>query len=64
MYSGTPKDGHLSTAPAANQQLVENGTKYSRIDQVKFHFKFFKGYLPKIKLGPFLNTLPQIVRVV
>ena len=29
-----------------------NGTKYSRMDQVKF----FKGYLPQ----PFLNTLSQM----
>ena len=28
------------------------GAKYLRIDQVKF----FKGYLPQISLGPFLNT--------
>ena len=25
------------------------------------HFKFFKGWLPQILLGPFLNTLPQII---
>ena len=40
--------------------------KYSRMDQVKFvessvkqtiPFKFFKGCLPQILLGPFLNTL-------
>ena len=44
-----------------------NGTKYSRMDQVKFvyssrsyPFKFFKGCLRQILLGPFLNTLPQI----
>ena len=40
------------------------GTKYSRIDQVRFvedsksyHFKFFKGCASQISLGPFLNTL-------
>ena len=45
---------------------------YSRMDQVKFvednlceiwrpyHFKFFKGCLPHILLGPFLNTLIPI----
>ena len=57
-----------------------NGTKYSRMDQVKFvedslskiwmdmvclsrlyPFKFFKGCLPKILLGPFLNTLSQMI---
>ena len=32
------------------------GTKYSKIDQVKF----FKGCLPQISLGPFLNALPQM----
>ena len=42
------------------------------MDQVKFvgrqplkhlkrHFKFFKGCLPQILLGPFLNTVPQIL---
>ena len=31
-------------------------TKYSRNGQVKF----FKGRLPQILLGPFLNTLPDI----
>ena len=25
-----------------------------------YHFKIFKGYLPQILLGPFLNTLTQI----
>ena len=44
---------------------------YCRMDQVKFvedsrylgrpyHFKFFKGSLPQIFLGPFLNTLSYI----
>ena len=33
-----------------------NGTNYSRVDQVKF----FKGCLPQISLGPFLNILSQI----
>ena len=54
------------------------GTKYSRMNQVKFvegslqkkiegisyhrsyHFKFFKGCLPQISLGPFLNTLSHL----
>ena len=31
-------------------------TKYSTMDQVKF----FKGCLPQILLGPFLNTLTDI----
>ena len=45
------------------------GTKYSRVDQVKFvedslsrpyPFNFFKGYLPQILLGPLLNTLSHL----
>ena len=43
------------------------GTKYSRMDQVKFvqdrrsdHFKFFKGCLPQILLVLFLNNLTHI----
>ena len=32
------------------------GTKYSRMEQVKF----FKPCLPQISLDPFLNTLPHI----
>ena len=26
----------------------------------RYHFKFFKGFLPQILLGPFLNTLSQM----
>ena len=56
------------------QRIV--GSRYSRMEQVKFvedrlqnilsdmvclgrpyHFKFFKGCLPQILLGPFLSTL-------
>ena len=33
------------------------GTKYSRVDQVKF----FKGYLPQTLLGPLLNTWAHII---
>ena len=33
------------------------GTKYSRMDQVKF----FKGYLPQILLGLFLDTLSHLL---
>ena len=36
--------------------LSSNGTKYSRMEQVKF----FKGSPPQISLGSFLNTLTQI----
>ena len=32
------------------------GTKYSRMDQLNF----FKGCLPQITLGPFLNTLSHL----
>ena len=32
-----------------------NGSRYLRMDQVKF----FKGCLSQILLGPFLNTLTQ-----
>ena len=37
--------------------FIEYGTKYSRMDQVKL----FKGYLPQILFGPFLNTLSHII---
>ena len=33
------------------------GTKYSRMDQVKF----FKGCLSQVSLSPFLNTLPHLL---
>ena len=44
------------------------GTKYSRMAHAKFvearpyPFKFFKGCLPHIFLGPFLNTLTHKVK--
>ena len=28
-----------------------------------YSFKLFKGYLPQILLGPFLNTLPQMAQL-
>ena len=37
--------------------LVLFGTKYSRMDQVKF----LKGCLPQVLLGPFLDTLSHLV---
>ena len=49
------------------------GSRYSKMDQVKFvedslsdrirpyHFKLFKGYLPQILLGSFLNNLTHIM---
>ena len=56
---------------------VVNGSRYSRMDQVRFvddslekiwsdrgrpyQFKFFNGCLLQILLGPFLNTLTQIL---
>ena len=36
---------------------MDYGTKYSRMDQVKF----FKGCFPQILLGPFLNTLSHFM---
>ena len=48
------------------------GSRYSRMDQVKFEedslvclgrgyrFKFFKGWLPQILLGPFLSILTHL----
>ena len=46
------------------------GSRYSRMEQLKFvedwqsrpyHFKFFKGCLPQILLGPFLNSLTHLI---
>ena len=36
--------------------LEPYGTKYSRMDQLKF----FKGCVPQISLSPFLNTLSHM----
>ena len=48
-------------------QSTSYGTKYSRMDQIKFVegtlYKFFKGCLPQILLGPFLNTLSHIKHI-
>ena len=41
----------------SNMLSIKYGTKYSRMDQVKL----FKGYLPQILFGPFLNTLSHII---
>ena len=30
----------------------------------RYHFKFFKGYLPQISLGPFFNTLSHVLGLV
>ena len=35
---------------------------FSRIRKGPYPFKFFKGYLPQILLGSFLNTLSHIFR--
>ena len=40
----------------SQKHYILHGTKYSRMDQVKF----FKGCLPQVLLGPFLNTLSHI----
>ena len=52
------------------------GSRYLKMDQVKFvedsiwkvwsddHFKFFKGCLPQILLGPFLNTLTHLAKAI
>ena len=60
---------HIETMILMN--YIANGSKYSRMYQVKFvenmvflskpyHFKLFKGFFPQISLGPFLNTLSKI----
>ena len=41
------------------KEIIEKiDSKYSRMDQVKF----FKGCLLQILLGPFLNTLSQLIQ--
>ena len=46
------------------------GSRHSRMEQLKFvedwlsrpyHFKFFKGCLPQILLGPFLNSWTHLI---
>ena len=59
-----------ATTPFLVINQVTYGLRYSRMDQVKFvedslrpcYFKFFKGRLAQILLGPFLNTLTHINR--
>ena len=41
------------------QKSFRFGSKYSRIDQVKF----FKGCLLQILVGPFLNTLTHLIQL-
>ena len=69
----------FSSLPLILKQAgVVNGSRYSRMDQVKFveaslkkfwsdmvcsrpyHFKFFKGCLSQVLLGPFLSTSIQV----
>ena len=40
--------------------IILCGANYSKMDQIMDDFKFFKGFLPQILLGPFLNTLSHI----
>ena len=47
------------TVPYQYQITISYGTKYSRVDQVKF----FKDCLPKILLGPLLNTVSHIFHI-
>ena len=43
------------------RQPLKNLKWYDLPKQTRpYHFKFFKGCLPKILLGPFLNTLTQL----
>ena len=64
MQTSLPKK-HLKTWQIANVLLKvlliceTNGTKYSRMDQVKF----FKSCLLQILIGPFLNTLSQMTQI-
>ena len=50
----------------SNEDKCTFETKYLKMDQGKFvedrpyPFKFFKGCLPQILLGPFFNNLTQL----
>ena len=67
------KKDYLSLNPVSAEHFLEvyeiYGTKYSRMDHVKFvedslflqfPFKFFKSSFPQILFGPFWNTLSHI----
>ena len=59
-YGETRKNsvfGHFSCTESLSVKHGVFGTKYSRMDQVKF----FKGCLSQISLSPFLNTLPHLL---
>ena len=45
----------MDVLPAKSLEL--NGSRYPRIDQVKY----FRGSLPQVLLGSFLNTLIQMI---
>ena len=67
MLSGTEKiieiTGNISTK-WVNEDKRKYSSRYSRMDQVKFEedsFKFFKGCLPQILLGPFLYSLTHLI---
>ena len=58
--------GHKRLTIFAECSVID-GTKYSGIAQVKSRphpFKFFKGRLPQIVLGPFLNTLANMFDII
>ena len=58
--SGKEKEKFLKNENKCKILVTETatyGTKYSRMDEVKF----FKGCLSQILRGPFLNTLPHII---
>ena len=40
-------------------RVFKNGPNKNALGR-PYPFKFFKGYVPQILLGPFLNTLPQM----
>ena len=56
-YFHTQITDHFCVVITAYSTRVINESRYSRMDQVKF----FKGSLPQILLGQFLNTLTQMV---
>ena len=51
-------ENKLSDVPNfVNKKISSHKIRLSR----PYHFKFFKGCLPQISLGPFLNNLSQIL---
>ena len=45
---------------AFEEDLLKNNIWGKVFKNRPYHFKFFKGCLPQILLGPFLNTLPHL----